>query len=97
MNIQDRKFIKEFKAKRRNEAIVKLLFIILLFALIVLQIVFATDYYELIYESVGNNSVDMMLLITPYISFGVLFMLRVIVELFDIDYTFRSYISSLKL
>ena len=97
MNIQDRKFVKEFKAKRRNEAILKLLFIILLLNLIVIQIVFAAQYYELIYESVGNDSVDMMLLITPYVSFGVLFTLRVIVELFDIDYTFRSYISSLKL
>ena len=97
MNIQDRKFVKEFKAKRRNEAILKLLFIILLLNLIVIQIVFAAQYYELIYESVGNDSVDMMLLITPYVSFGVLFALRVIVELFDIDYTFRSYISSLKL
>lgn len=94
MDIQE-KFINDFKKKRRNDAILKLIRIILLFTLILLQIIYASDYYDILHIRIGDNSSFMMLLIMPYMGVGIAFLIRLLIEVFDVDYTFRAYIKTI--
>ena len=95
MDIRDKKFVQEFKKERRNDAILKLIRIVLLFITILLQIIYAADYYDMLHSRVGHDSELMMLLIVPYVTVGVAFTIRFLIEIFDVDYTFRAYRASL--
>ena len=81
---------------RRRDVIVTSLFMLFLITLIVVLIRFSPTFYDMIHESFGSDGTTMMMLIFPYMALGSAFFIRLIMELFDHNYTFRSFWSARK-